>query len=265
MSLNPSIRNSLIRPSTGLVMTFRETLENHGLQLRRAQSTALQINVGFKCNLACRHCHLEAGPERRELMNARTIEAVIACAGRLPWQTIDITGGAPELLPDLPRLIAGLAPLVPKLMVRTNLVALCAPRIYRFDRTLQAPPGVDSGLFAFDQPCPDRCAARRGSLGEKHRRTQAAKRAWLRQEWLGADPGSCGQSHRGLPPRQTGPGGTQVPARPGAQTGRNASPTCSPLPMCPSGVSAPGWGVPAIWAPTSKGSKTASIPAPSRA
>ena len=108
-------------------MTFRETLENHGLQLRRAQSTALQINVGFKCNLACRHCHLEAGPERRELMDARTIEAVIACAGRLPWQTIDITGGAPELLPDLPRLIAGLAPLVPKLMVRTNLVAIAPP------------------------------------------------------------------------------------------------------------------------------------------
>ena len=108
-------------------MTFREKLENHGLELRRAAANALQINVGFKCNLVCRHCHLEAGPERPELMNAQTIEAVIACARRLPFRTIDITGGSPELLPDLSRLITGLAPLTPKLIVRTNLVAIARP------------------------------------------------------------------------------------------------------------------------------------------
>ena len=108
-------------------MTFREKLENHGLELRRAAANTLQINVGFKCNLVCRHCHLEAGPERQELMNAQTIEAVIACARHLPFRTIDITGGSPELLPDLPRLITGLAPLTPKLIVRTNLVAIARP------------------------------------------------------------------------------------------------------------------------------------------
>jgi len=108
-------------------MLLAETLRKRGIELRRAAATALQINVGFKCNLTCRHCHVEAGPSRREMMEARTIEAVIACAGRLPFQTIDITGGAPEFLPGLPRLIAGLAPLAPKLMVRTNLVALARP------------------------------------------------------------------------------------------------------------------------------------------
>jgi radical SAM/Cys-rich protein len=108
-------------------MLLAETLRKRGIELRRATATALQINVGFKCNLTCRHCHLEAGPSRLEMMDARTIEAVIACAGRLHFQTIDITGGAPELLPGLPRLIAGLAPLAPKLLVRTNLVALARP------------------------------------------------------------------------------------------------------------------------------------------
>jgi radical SAM/Cys-rich protein len=108
-------------------MLLTETLQKRGIELRRAASTALQINVGFKCNLACRHCHVEAGPSRREMMDERTIEAVIACAGRLLFQTIDITGGAPELLPGIRNLVAGLAPLAPKLMVRTNLVALAHP------------------------------------------------------------------------------------------------------------------------------------------
>jgi radical SAM/Cys-rich protein len=118
---------TLILLATGLVMTFREKLENHGLALRRAIANTLQINVGFKCNLVCRHCHLEAGPERPELMNAQTIDAVIACARRLPFRIIDITGGSPELVPDLPRLITGIAPLTPKLIVRTNLVAIARP------------------------------------------------------------------------------------------------------------------------------------------
>jgi radical SAM/Cys-rich protein len=108
-------------------MLLAETLQERGIELRRASATILQINVGFKCNLACRHCHVEAGPSRREMMDVPTIEAVIAAAGRLQFQIIDITGGAPELLPGLPRLIAGLAPLAPKLLVRTNLVALALP------------------------------------------------------------------------------------------------------------------------------------------
>jgi radical SAM/Cys-rich protein len=108
-------------------MTFREKLEKHGLELRRAAAAVLQINVGFKCNLACRHCHLEAGPSRPELMDSRTIEAVISYARRMSFATIDVTGGAPELLPGIPKLVAGLTTLSPRLIVRTNLVALSLP------------------------------------------------------------------------------------------------------------------------------------------
>lgn len=110
-----------------VAMRFVEKLQHHGLELRRAAAAVFQVNVGFKCNLACRHCHLEAGPGRQEMMNARTIEAVIACAGRIPFSTIDITGGAPELLPGLTRLVGGLAPLTPRLILRTNLVAFERP------------------------------------------------------------------------------------------------------------------------------------------
>lgn len=108
-------------------MTFQEALYSCGRQLLRDETTWLQINVGLVCDLACKHCHLEAGPARTEMMSAATVEAVIAFARRFHFATIDITGGAPELLPELPRLIGGLAPLTPQLMIRTNLVALLRP------------------------------------------------------------------------------------------------------------------------------------------
>jgi radical SAM/Cys-rich protein len=103
---------------------FRETLCQNGLSLVRNVTSTLQINVGLLCNQACRHCHLEAGPHRREVMSLPTIEDVVAYARRGGFPVADITGGAPELNPHLPRLIAGLAPQVPKIMVRSNLTAL---------------------------------------------------------------------------------------------------------------------------------------------
>ena len=109
------------------ISAFKQTLDQHGLELTRDETTTLQVNVGLACDLACRHCHLEAGPGRTELMSAETVEAVIACAKRFDFKIIDITGGAPELLPSLPRLVEGLASLTQKLIVRTNLTALARP------------------------------------------------------------------------------------------------------------------------------------------
>ena len=105
-------------------MTFAQTLENHCLALVRTETDTLQINVGRRCDLACKHCHQEAGPSRDEMMSSDTVEQIIACAARLRFATIDITGGAPELLPDLPQLVTGLRPHTPHLMVRSNLTAL---------------------------------------------------------------------------------------------------------------------------------------------
>jgi radical SAM/Cys-rich protein len=78
---------------------FRDTLRQHGLaELRRREVTTLQINVGKLCNQACHHCHVEAGPKRTEIMPANVAERILALLAATPSiQTVDITGGAPEL------------------------------------------------------------------------------------------------------------------------------------------------------------------------
>lgn len=106
------------------VESFRRTLLKHGLRLERGQTTTLQINVGLLCNQVCKHCHLEAGPTRTELMDEKTLDEVVGFAQRVSFDIIDITGGAPELHPDLFTMIERLAPLTPRLMVRSNLSAM---------------------------------------------------------------------------------------------------------------------------------------------
>ncbi|MBI5015481.1 MAG: arsenosugar biosynthesis radical SAM protein ArsS [Deltaproteobacteria bacterium] len=103
---------------------FTETLARHGLHLERGETHTLQVNVGLLCNQVCRHCHLDAGPSRPEVLSAETMEEVVAYARRARFSTIDVTGGAPELVPCLPRLLESMAPLAPRLLLRSNLTAL---------------------------------------------------------------------------------------------------------------------------------------------
>lgn len=104
---------------------FAETLAAHGLPpLRKTRPDTLQINVGYACNLACRHCHLEAGPHRTESMGPEIMDGVLALARRESFASADVTGGAPELNPNLPRLLTGLAGLTPRRILRTNLLAM---------------------------------------------------------------------------------------------------------------------------------------------
>ncbi|HJV33699.1 arsenosugar biosynthesis radical SAM (seleno)protein ArsS [Geomonas sp.] len=103
---------------------FQEALARHGLALTRGETTALQVNVGLNCGLACGHCHLEAGPYREEAMDRATMDTVIDCARRFRFASIDLTGGSPELVPGIDYLVRSLAPLTPRLIVRSNLVAL---------------------------------------------------------------------------------------------------------------------------------------------
>jgi radical SAM/Cys-rich protein len=106
------------------VMPFCSILNRHNLELARKSAHTLQINLGFSCNQTCRHCHLDAGPGRKENMDSDTIRAVVAYARRSCFQTIDITGGAPELNPHLLDLIADISPFAQRVMLRTNLSAL---------------------------------------------------------------------------------------------------------------------------------------------
>lgn len=106
------------------VKPFHQALADHGLSLTRGETNTLQINTGLLCNQRCRHCHLEAGPDRKENMDAGTAEAVIAYAARGNFETIDITGGAPELNAHIHGLVHELSPLCSRLMFRSNLSAL---------------------------------------------------------------------------------------------------------------------------------------------
>lgn len=87
----------------------------------------LQINVGKVCNQTCRHCHVDAGPDRREAMSRRVAEACLKLldAGGIP--TLDITGGAPEMNPQFRWLVAEATQRGRRVMDRCNLTILVAP------------------------------------------------------------------------------------------------------------------------------------------
>ncbi|MEW5772755.1 MAG: arsenosugar biosynthesis radical SAM (seleno)protein ArsS [Thermodesulfobacteriota bacterium] len=108
----------------GGVAPFARTLEAHGLVLARDAALTLQVNAGLLCNLACRHCHLEAGPARPEVMGAAVMRQVAEHARRNAYAAIDVTGGAPELVPGMAEFMAELAPLAGRVMFRTNLLAM---------------------------------------------------------------------------------------------------------------------------------------------
>ena len=103
------------------VVPFKLTIAEHNLELVRNVTHTLQINLGLLCNQKCRHCHLNAGPGRRENMDSKTVEEVVKYAERNDFETIDITGGAPELNPNLSFLIENIAPFASRIMLRSNL------------------------------------------------------------------------------------------------------------------------------------------------
>lgn len=111
------------------VPDFDAALRAHGLgALRRGFPHTLQINVGKLCNQACHHCHVDAGPGRREQMTAqvalRLIEILRASAS---IETVDLTGGAPELNANFRTLVEQSRALGRRVMVRCNLTVLFVP------------------------------------------------------------------------------------------------------------------------------------------
>lgn len=101
-----------------------------------------QINVGYRCNLECRHCHIEAGPDRPELMSRQVMEMCLKILRTHPISTIDITGGTPEMHPDLSWFLRECARLNRRVQVRTNGVILLEKEFSHF-LDLYAGMGVD--------------------------------------------------------------------------------------------------------------------------
>jgi radical SAM/Cys-rich protein len=95
-----------------------------GLDLYTSKIDILQVNVGFRCNLNCQHCHLACGPDRTEMMTWETMRHVIKVAENIQPQFVDITGGSPEIHPYLKRFVEALREDEHTVQVRTNLTVL---------------------------------------------------------------------------------------------------------------------------------------------
>jgi radical SAM/Cys-rich protein len=105
---------------------FADQLTAEGLQLRRTRPEILQVNVGKLCNLTCVHCHVNAGPKRKEIMAHETVDRIIHWLAKTEIPTVDLTGGAPEMIPDFRYFIEGAKKLRPSRHVidRCNLTIL---------------------------------------------------------------------------------------------------------------------------------------------
>lgn len=93
----------------------------------RTRLQTLQVNVGYRCNQACTHCHVEAGPERTEMMSPATVDLVFRFIARHRIRTLDLTGGAPELHPQFRDIVTRARSLGLEVIDRCNLTVLSEP------------------------------------------------------------------------------------------------------------------------------------------
>ncbi len=112
----------------GSVPPFQETLALQGqAPLAAGAMSVLQVNVGKLCNQTCRHCHVDAGPDRREVMTKETMDACLAALRKSDVATVDITGGAPELNPGFRWFVSEVKALGRHVIDRSNLTVMLVP------------------------------------------------------------------------------------------------------------------------------------------
>jgi radical SAM/Cys-rich protein len=95
--------------------------------LRRNRLETLQVNLGYKCNQSCLHCHVNAGPTRTEAMSPEVVADVLAVISLASIRTLDVTGGAPELHPQFRTLVARAREVGVWVIDRCNLTVLFEP------------------------------------------------------------------------------------------------------------------------------------------
>lgn len=111
-----------------LVRSFEASLDSAGLlPLRPGPIEILQVNLGKRCNQTCHHCHVDAGPERTEVMPSAIVDQCLAVFRDQGIGTLDVTGGAPELHPEFRRLISQASSLGRRVIDRCNLTITRLP------------------------------------------------------------------------------------------------------------------------------------------
>ena len=113
------------------IPTFREKLQDIGLfPLRPTGIDIFQVNVGKMCNQICKHCHVDAGPDRKEIMTRETMQQCLDALKGTDIQTVDLTGGAPEMNPHFRWFVERISELGKDIIVRCNLTIILANKKY---------------------------------------------------------------------------------------------------------------------------------------
>ncbi|MDE3142940.1 MAG: arsenosugar biosynthesis radical SAM protein ArsS [Bacteroidota bacterium] len=115
-----------------LLIPFQQKLEETGLYpLTPFQIEIFQVNIGKMCNQVCKHCHVDAGPDRKEIMTKETMQqCLIALENNPELKTVDLTGGAPELNPNFRWFVEEIKKLNRHVIVRCNLTIILANKKY---------------------------------------------------------------------------------------------------------------------------------------
>lgn len=126
-----SAKNQVEFLESSTQISFAEKLRAQNLLPLTTKSLEIfQINVGKMCNQVCKHCHVDAGPDRKEIMTRATMQLCIDAIKISGAHTVDLTGGAPEMNPDFKWFVEELSKLDKKIIVRCNLTIIVANKKY---------------------------------------------------------------------------------------------------------------------------------------
>ncbi|MHC4220976.1 MAG: TIGR04283 family arsenosugar biosynthesis glycosyltransferase [Planctomycetota bacterium] len=120
--------NGQVKKKNKTAPSFRQMIENENPQLLELnQLDTLQVNLGNRCNQHCKHCHVQAGPNGKNIMSKTVMEKIISFLRSHRHLCVDITGGCPELNPDFKFFAESIVELASSVMVRTNLTVFYEP------------------------------------------------------------------------------------------------------------------------------------------
>lgn len=129
---NPLVQLQFLEKSISQLPSFGEKLADASLYPLEARGIEiLQVNVGKMCNQTCTHCHVDAGPDRKEIMTRETMKECLSAISSSQIETVDITGGAPEMNPDFRWFVEKISRVGRRIMVRSNLTILTVNGKYR--------------------------------------------------------------------------------------------------------------------------------------
>jgi radical SAM/Cys-rich protein len=129
-------QNQLTYLSNGIfkseLPTFRDRIKQCGMDVLRPKNLEiLQVNLGYMCNQVCAHCHVDAGPDRKEIMTKATMESCLKVIGQSRAHTLDLTGGAPEMNPNFRWFVEEAVKVgIQDFIVRSNLTIIMANKSY---------------------------------------------------------------------------------------------------------------------------------------